>query len=53
MCLYENSGGVGPDHVCTIIADFLMSTSNEMCGGFLVHTMSTAVYASVMSMHLT
>ena len=35
-------GGVGPNHVCTIIADSLMSTSNEMCGGFLVHTMSTA-----------
>ena len=32
-------GGVGQDHVCAIIADFLMSTSNEMCGGFLVHTM--------------
>ena len=31
--------GVGQDHVCAIIADFLMSTSNEMCGGFLVHTM--------------
>ena len=45
-CLYEHSGGgggggggVGQDHVCAIIADFLMSTSNEMCGGFLVHTM--------------
>ena len=35
-CLYEHSGGgVGQDHVCAIIADFLMSTSNEMCGGFL------------------
>ena len=32
--------------MCAIIADSLMSTSNEMCGGFLVHTMSTAVYAS-------
>ena len=31
-------GGVGQDHVCAIIADFLMSTSNEMCGGFLVYT---------------
>ena len=34
-CLYEHSGGVGQDHVCAIIADSLMSTSNEMCGGFL------------------
>ena len=42
----STQGGVGPDHVCAIIADSLMSTSNEMCGGFLVHTMSTAVYAS-------
>ena len=42
----STQGGVGQDHVCAIIADFLMSTSNEMCGGFLVHTMSTAVYAS-------
>ena len=25
--------------MCAIIADSLMSTSNEMCGGFLVHTM--------------
>ena len=35
--LYEHSGGggVGQDHVCAIIADSLMSTSNEMCGGFL------------------
>ena len=41
----STQGGVGQDHVCAIIADFLMSTSNEMCGGFLVHT-STAVYAS-------
>ena len=48
-CLYEHSGGVGPDHVCAIIADSLMSTSNEMCGGFLVHTMSTAVYAQALS----
>ena len=24
--------------MCAIIADSLMSTSNEMCGGFLVHT---------------
>ena len=32
-CLYEHSGGVGQDHVCAIIADSLMSTSNEMCGG--------------------
>ena len=43
-CLYEHSGGgggggVGQEHVCVIIADFLMSTSNEMCGGLLVHTM--------------
>ena len=30
--LYEHSG---QDHVCAIIADSLMSTSNEMCGGFL------------------
>ena len=42
-CLYEHSGGgggggVGQDHVCAIIADFLRSTSNEMCGGFLVYT---------------
>ena len=35
-CLYEHSGGggggggVGQDHMCTIIADSLMSTSNEM-----------------------
>ena len=28
-CLYEHSGGVGQDHMCTIIADSLMSTSNE------------------------
>ena len=35
----STQGGVGQDHVCAIIADFLMSTSNEMCGGFLVHTM--------------
>ena len=35
----QESGGVGQDHVCAIIGDFLMSTSNEMCGGFLVHTM--------------
>ena len=28
-------GGKGQDHVCAIIADSLMSTSNEMCGGFL------------------
>ena len=34
----STQGGVGQDHVCAIIADFLMSTSNEMCGGFLVHT---------------
>ena len=25
--------------MCAIIADSLMSTSNEMCGGFFVHTM--------------
>ena len=30
----QGGGGVGQDHVCAIIADFLMSTSNEMCGGF-------------------
>ena len=35
----QGSPRVGQDHVCAIIADFLMSTSNEMCGGFLVHTM--------------
>ena len=35
----STQGGVGQDHVCAIIADSLMSTSNEMCGGFLVHTM--------------
>ena len=40
----QGSPRVGQDHVCAIIADFLMSTSNEMCGGFLVHTMK--VYAS-------
>ena len=34
-CLYH-SGGVGQDHMCAIIADSLMS--NEMCGGFFVHT---------------
>ena len=32
----STQGGVGQDHVCAIIAD---SLSNEMCGGFLVHTM--------------
>ena len=34
--------------MCAIIADSLMSTSNEMCGGFLVatHHEGTAVYAS-------
>ena len=31
----STQGGVGQDHVCAIIADSLMSTSNEMCGGFL------------------
>ena len=31
----STQGGVGQDHVCAIIADFLMSISNEMCGGFL------------------
>ena len=36
---YEHSGGVGQDHVCAIIADSLMSTTNEMCGAFFVHTM--------------
>ena len=34
--------------MCAIIADSLMSTSNEMCGGFFVHTMkhcyATALY---------
>ena len=38
--LYEHSGGVGQDHVCAIIADSLMSTSNEMCGAFFVHALS-------------
>ena len=47
-CVYEHSGGkggggggggvLGQDHMSAIIADSLMSTSNEMCGGFLVHT---------------
>ena len=37
--LDEHSGGVGQDHMCAIIADSLMSTSNEMCGGFFAHTM--------------
>ena len=27
-------GGVGQDHVCAIIVDSLMSTSNEMCVAF-------------------
>ena len=39
MSTQGGGGGVGQDHVCAIIADSLMSTSNEMCGGFLVHTM--------------
>ena len=43
--LYEHSGGVGQDHVCAIIADSLMSTSNEMCGGFLVYTHHEALQA--------
>ena len=33
-------GGVGQDHVCAIIVDSLMSTSNEMCGAFFVYTLS-------------
>ena len=49
-CLYEHSGGVGQDHVCAIIADSLMSTSNEMCGGFLVHTMKhSCIYTQALS----
>ena len=54
LSLYEHSGGVGQDHVCAIIADSLMSTSNEMCGGFLyIHTMkhcyATALYTQALS----
>ena len=35
----STQGGVGQDHMCAIIADSLMSTSNEMCGAFFVHKM--------------
>ena len=38
--------------MCTIIADSLMSTSNEMCGGFFVHTMKYC-YATAMLCNCT
>ena len=46
----STQGGVGQDHVCAIIANFLMSPSNEMCGGFLVHTMKhRCIYTQALS----
>ena len=33
----STQGGEGQDHVCAIIADFLMSTSNEMWWLFSTH----------------
>ena len=44
--------GVGQDHVCAIIADSLMNTSNEMCGDFFVHTMKHCCICKRYPLHM-
>ena len=38
--------------MCAIIADSLMSISNEMCGGFLVHTMKHCCIRKCYPLHM-
>ena len=43
---------LGQDHVCAIIADSLMNTSNEMCGDFFVHTMKHCCICKRYPLHM-